>query len=82
MTHHKIYKDRATFDRSRLADELRRIADELDAGGVVTYGTDGNAGFIALPEEVDGKLEIERSKNEDEIRLSAELRFPAGTTEN
>ncbi|MVU78310.1 hypothetical protein GPX89_13780 [Nocardia sp. ET3-3] len=76
MTHHKIYEAHRILDRVELADQLRALADELDAGGVITYGSDGDAGTLALPDKLRGALKITRSGPGDHIKIVARLRFP------
>ncbi|MGF6885010.1 amphi-Trp domain-containing protein [Nocardia sp. GAS34] len=47
--------------RAELAAELRRLADDLDAGGELGYA--GMGGAVSVPPQVMRELEIERSKD-------------------
>ncbi|MTE14317.1 amphi-Trp domain-containing protein [Nocardia aurantiaca] len=82
MTHHKIHEEHRTLDRAELADRLRRVADELDSGSVITYGGDGTTGTLALPDKLHGELEITSAKHDGHIKLVARLHFTEPKSEN
>ncbi|MFD6354857.1 amphi-Trp domain-containing protein [Nocardia tengchongensis] len=75
MTHHKIYEEQRALDRSELADQLRELADELDARGAITYGSGGTTGTLVLPDKLRGEVEITRSGHDNHTKLVARLRF-------
>ncbi|WP_458685727.1 amphi-Trp domain-containing protein [Nocardia tengchongensis] len=75
MTHHKIYEEQRALDRSELADQLRELADELDARGAITYGSGGTTGTLVFPDKLRGEVEITRSGHDNHTKLVARLRF-------
>lgn len=80
MTHHKIYEEQRTLDRTELADQLRELADELDARGAITYGSGGTTGTLVLPDKLRGTVEITRSDHDNHTKLVARLRFTDSDT--
>ncbi|MEC3952912.1 amphi-Trp domain-containing protein [Nocardia sp. CDC153] len=76
MSHHKIYEAHRTLDRVELANQLRTLADELDSGGVITYGSGSTAGTLDLPEKLRGTLKITHAAHGDSVKISARLAFP------
>ncbi|MEU1430166.1 amphi-Trp domain-containing protein [Nocardia sp. NPDC005746] len=75
MTHRKIYEEQRTLDRVELADQLRELADELDARGAITYGSGGTTGTLILPDKLRGEVEITRSDHDGRTKVVARLRF-------
>ncbi|MFD7844890.1 amphi-Trp domain-containing protein [Nocardia sp. NPDC059764] len=82
MTHHKIYEEQRTLDRVELADQLRELADELDARGAITYGSGGTTGALPLPDKLRGEVEITRSDHDGRTKVVARLRFTGTDTES
>jgi len=60
MSHRRIYEDHSTFTRTELANELHRIAAELESGADLHYGTAGN---ITVSDEIDREVEIDCTKD-------------------
>ncbi|MGW4351900.1 amphi-Trp domain-containing protein [Nocardia sp. NPDC004582] len=75
MTHHKIYEEQRILDRVELADQLRELADELDARGAISYGSGGTTGTLTLPDKLHGEVEITRSDHDDRTKVVARLHF-------
>lgn len=82
MTHHKIYEEQRTLDRSEFAGQLRELADELDASGSITYGSGGTSGTLALPDKLRGEVKITRSGDDHHTKLVARLRFTDPATDD
>ncbi|MFF3573630.1 amphi-Trp domain-containing protein [Nocardia jiangxiensis] len=69
--HRKIYQDHRTLTRAELADELRRLAGDLEAGGELGYA--GMGGAVSVPPQVIRELEIERSKDDTGWKVEVEF---------
>jgi amphi-Trp domain-containing protein len=75
MSHQKIYEDHRTFTRAELATELHRLATQLESGGEVTYGESGTGASIAVPEQIERKLEIEPTKDGAGVKFELEIKW-------
>ncbi|WP_157121145.1 amphi-Trp domain-containing protein [Nocardia miyunensis] len=69
--HRRTYRDHRTLTRAELAAELRRLADDLDAGGELGYA--GMGGAVSVPQQVMRELEIERSKDDTGWKVEVEF---------
>ena len=78
MSHQKIHEVHRTLTRPEVVAELRRVADELEARGQVSYG---QAGAVAVPDQLDWELEIEESKH-GVMQLELEMKWPAPQTQS
>lgn len=71
MAEVKIHKDERMMTRAEAAADLRRLADELEAG-TISYGAGGS---LAVPDRLEREIEIERedygttTKYEVEVEL-------------
>lgn len=70
MAEEKIHKEERLLSRADVAAELRRLADELEAGGTITYGTGGS---LAVPEQLEREFEIEREDKGGKIEYEVEI---------
>jgi amphi-Trp domain-containing protein len=74
MTHVKIHEDHRTLSRAELAAELRRVASQLESGGTLSYG---EAGSIAVPEQIQREVEIEQTKDGAGYKFDIEIKWTA-----
>ncbi|OBJ72575.1 amphi-Trp domain-containing protein [Mycobacterium sp. 1274756.6] len=70
MAEEKIHKEERLLTRADVAAELRRLADELDAGGTITYGTGGS---LSVPDQLEREFEIEREDKGSSIEYEVEI---------
>lgn len=70
MAEEKIHKEERLLTRADVAAELRRLADELDAGGTITYGTGGS---LSVPDQLEREFEIEREDKGSNIEYEVEI---------
>ncbi|MGV0632917.1 amphi-Trp domain-containing protein [Mycolicibacillus trivialis] len=70
MAEEKIHKEERLLSRADVAAELRRLADELEAGGTITYGTGGS---LTVPEQLEREFEIEREDKGGKIEYEVEI---------
>lgn len=72
-----IHKDERTTTRAEAAADLRRLADELEAG-TINYGT----GSLAVPEQLTREIEIEREDKGSVVKyeVEVELEWSTGNT--
>lgn len=80
MAEEEIYKDERMMSRAEAAADLRRLADEVEAG-TLSYGT---AGRLAVPDRLEREIEIEREDKGTTVKyeVEVELQWTAGKAES
>ncbi|AVT31726.1 hypothetical protein C6361_22155 [Plantactinospora sp. BC1] len=73
----EIYEDERTVSRADLAGWLRQLAHQLDSEGKIFYGA---AGAVAVTDQVECELEIERDGAEISVEIEFSWTDPAAAT--
>lgn len=77
MAEVRIHKDERMMTRAEAAADLRRLADELEAG-VISYGAGGG---LTVPEVLEREIEIEREDKGTTVKYEVEVELQWSTTE-
>ncbi|HET9875721.1 MAG TPA: amphi-Trp domain-containing protein [Mycobacterium sp.] len=72
-----IHKDERMMTRAEAAADLRRLADELEAG-VISYS---GGGSLPVPERLEREIEIEREDRGTTVKYEVEVELEWSTTE-
>lgn len=75
MAEEKIHKDERMMTRAEVAADLRRLADEVEAGAISYAG-----GSLAIPDRVEREIEIEREYDGATATYEVELELQWSTT--
>ncbi|HTM85763.1 MAG TPA: amphi-Trp domain-containing protein [Mycobacterium sp.] len=70
MSEEKIHKEKRMTNRAGVAAELRRLADELESGGNISYGAGGS---LAVPDQLEQEFEIEREDRGSSVEYEVEF---------
>ena len=70
MAEETIHKEERMTTRADVAAELRRLADELDSVGTISYGS---AGRLAVPDQIEREFEIEREDRGSSVEYEVEI---------
>lgn len=65
----ELYEEELETTRQDAARRLRAIADQLEAGGSLTLGSDGEAVVAEVPDDVELEIELEREGDETTLEL-------------
>lgn len=71
-----IHKDERLMTRAEAAADLRRLADELEAG-TISYGADGS---LAVPDQLEREIEIEREDKGNRVKYEVEVELEWSTS--
>jgi hypothetical protein len=71
MSHPKVHNHYRTMTREEVADELRRLATELEAEGCISFGT----GAVAVPARIEREFQIDSSNDGAACRFEYRLKW-------
>jgi len=70
MAEETIHKEERMTTRTDVVAELRRLADELESGATISYGTGGS---LAVPDQLEREFEIEREDKGGSVEYEVEI---------
>jgi amphi-Trp domain-containing protein len=73
FTFHDQYR---IMTRSEVADDMRRLASQLESGGPLAYGS----GRIEVPNHLAREFEIDQTADGSELKLEFKLKWTAPNT--
>ncbi|RDI60494.1 amphi-Trp domain-containing protein [Nocardia pseudobrasiliensis] len=76
MSHRKLYEEHTTLTRGELAAELHRLANRLETGRDLDYGTGDAEITLTVPHQIHREFEIKPSKNGTTMKVDIEFQWP------